>query len=52
MNAFGLHTQLSEAENARLFDTLQDLQIRDAQRMYNVTVQRCFMRCINDFRGR
>jgi hypothetical protein len=52
MNAFGVQTQLSELENSRLMDDLQDMQIKDAQRMYNDTVQRCFTRCVDNFRGR
>jgi hypothetical protein len=51
MNAFGVQSQLSEVENARLLSHLHDMQIQDAQRMYNDTVQRCFMRCVSSFRG-
>ncbi|CEP00828.1 Mitochondrial import inner membrane translocase subunit [Plasmodiophora brassicae] len=52
MNAFGIQTALSEAEQARLMDVLQELQVRDAQSMYNKLAERCFDRCVDNFRGR
>jgi import inner membrane translocase subunit TIM9 len=41
----------SEEEKKEFLDILNDMQIRDMQRMYSNLTQRCFTSCINDFKS-
>nr|ANM86777.1 Tim9 [Stygiella incarcerata] len=44
-------SHLSEKQQAKLFDKLEDFQVRDAMRVFHIVSQRCFDQCVTSFRS-
>lgn len=41
----------SKAEQDDMMMALNELQVKDTQRLFNGLTERCFIKCVNDFRS-
>lgn len=45
------YASASKAEQDDMMMALNELQVRDTQRLFNGLTERCFTKCVNDFRS-
>ena len=44
--------QATPQERESLMEAMNEMQIREMQSMFNMLTQKCFNKCVNNFRGR